>query len=306
MTESTVDSILAEIHAEVADKPAPEAKQDEVKAAPEENQDEVVTEDVAAEDETAQDDVVSEDEDEQPKKKSRRSAREWAEHEKQLRHESEARWKAESELKEKRIAELEALLKGKITEEKPKEAEDDFEPLDPEAARKYEQKLEELEKKLEQKLSKVEEKTEAEKFVSALDLVESHGKKEDAAFDDRVQAMIRAEAEELYWGGQAKDAESAYQKGMQSYINKLQSVYKAHGNNPQAIYQYIMSRSEGLVQAKAKPAAKKPSVDIKEIENLRKSAGAPTNKVAAGSGGSGELDALMSQIHNEHRQLNGY
>lgn len=279
---TSIDAILDGIHG--VETPVVEEVKEEVAEEVEATEEGAETEEAAQEDSQDDDEQEEEEtpaEEEKPKQKKTHGQRE---REKRLKAEQEFNEKIA--LLEKQNKELQDLVRKAITGEKDEEAAEEEEPLDPQTTKKLQSKIESIE---------------FETFATRQDMrgaatVENWAQ----AKNDVLAAEAMSIMEKQYALGNRITEEQAIQEAAYEMFQVMAKKHKEGGKNGDFV-DYIRTRHKLLTdkQPAAKPKVERPKVNMKEVEKLRASAGAPTNKSASSGAAEGDLDALMGQFHQQ-------
>ena len=182
---------------------------------------------------------------------------------------------------EKENEEMKAFIRDKLT--KKEEVEEEIEPLDKEADAAYKKEF-----------AALRQEFEAKSFMQAVASEDAAWGARDTAWAAKKEAVIANEAYDLMIKGHAATDHEAIAMANKAIGDDLYRVYKSNGS----MGEYLNRRAEAV--AKRWPAKEKQiktvaktGVDMAELDKLRKSAGASTNKVTATNveqGGSMEAD----------------
>lgn len=272
MTEQTTQpnvqesiDIEARIDAEIE---AEMGKADKAEEAAEEAAEEVEsTEESEQEEQEAEEEETHE---EQPKKRRKGEAQRLREKNKRLDDDLKQRDARLAALETQNAQLLEALKKSLVKEEKPKD-EESFEPIDEEAFKRTKGEIDEV------KLSLAQQRF-ADKFENFVEKQKASNPQWESETRD---ALLIHKAHDLYRRGLATDEHDAVEKASAEMAHDL-AVYYQKGKS---FAEYFSSYSDEIERVNAKNKrpkqnAKGSNVDMVQLEKLRKSAGAPTNKVA--------------------------
>ena len=292
MTEQTAESfdvLMDAIHAEATGKEiavveAPEPKEEVVEEPIVENTDDVVDEPKEEEEE------IEAAKPEKPRSK----------HVPRERFDSaNAKAKAaedRAEQLERDVAALRELVKKDLAPKAPKEEAPEF--LDPEAQAYTDKKLEAMEQKIV-----------AQGFKQAITLgFENQDFKTGAdkvIADDAFNIIKEARAV-----GDHITKDEAIEMAEKQFISTMYNLHQRNKN----MASYVFSRAkdvdallkQGTQGNEEKPAAKKSTVNMKELQELRDSAGAPTNKSVSSEVVANDFDSMMAKVRKESIAARSY
>lgn len=252
------NSALAKLDAEIAGKPLPEEEKTE--DAPE----------AEAEGEETEEAEETTEEIEQPQKKVRKPGEVTRLREKAATAAAEKEAATARATKAERdLIELQQLVQDKFLTAPKKE--DDFQPLDPEADAKYKAEI-----------AKLNVTIENQPVMMAIKQEDMMMGMKDPQWNTKKDFVIAEEAHRLRLKKQATNDKEALAKAGLSVGKEIYDFVKSGGSvadyiNPLAAK--VMANLNSATSGKQKASAS--AIDMAELDNLRQSAGAPTNKVAS-------------------------
>lgn len=196
-------------------------------------------------------------------------------------------------------AELKALVKQSLSGEKKEAKQQKKEWLDPEAQEEFEGTKEEIEKFK----AELKDELKTEKFVGGFREMELAAAKEDPLYEQKIDHLIALDAADILATSNVSQKE-AIERAATNYLTKCRALFDG-GKNPAL---YMKGRAEMLFpqfRQTEQPKQKKASVNMSEMQKLRDSAGAPTNKSVA-SNVAADMDSMMASIHKESKEARGY
>lgn len=192
---------------------------------------------------------------------------------------------------EKELDDLKKTVREQFTEPKKDEAE--FVPVDKEAYDKSQGDI----KKLEQKI-------EVNEFMAAVAKADEQLSAADPEkWEEAKNTVLASTAYDILISGKATDQADALNK---AEVSIAKQMYEIHGKG-KSISEFMKNKAAGVVgrpRAKAKETTtSKPAIDMLKLNELRDSAGAPNNKIAASHTESGtELAKIDAEIAAEMKQ----
>ena len=257
-----IEPVKVEAKEEVAE---PEVKEEAAEAVVEETTEEAESEEVEAEHEEEP------EEEEKPKERSKYIPRKRFDDVNEKLRETES----EAEKLRRELAEARDLIRSALKKEEKKE--EAFEPLDPEAYEATKKNVEEAIKPIEQELREM-------KFAGAMARDDAEWSKRDPEYTKKIEAVVHADVAGVIAHAQALGYDVTEKQAFELVREQMRDAAINIYNKGGSYGAYIVKRAEalGVVTKPAKPAKPAASkVNVKELEALRQSAGAPTNKSAS-------------------------
>ena len=281
--DAMLAELAAEIEADKAGKPVLQMKKEEVK----EEEEEAGDKGEEAEEE-GEEEVEEKEEKPKPKKGSAADRIQQINKQKKALEETVAAERAERERIARENEELRTLVRERLAPKK--EEAPAIEPLDPEAYAEQQKALKALEAKVD-----------SDRFMDRVASEDAAWAAKDKNWKLKKDAVVASDALDFIARGRARNEQEAFRMAAEAMAADMYQIYKGNGS----IGEYIDRRAKTVSDKWAKPQ-KKPSksgVDMVELDNLRKSAGAPTNKVASNKAATGSLeDEIRREIEEERRK----
>lgn len=182
-----------------------------------------------------------------------------------------------------------ALIADKLTE---KEPDKEFQPIDQEAHDKHQAGLDEIRGEI--KADK--EQAQLDSFSSAVKKVATEGAEKYDNWDVVQEAILNEATLGVLASGKASTEPEAKQMAMDEISADM---YRLHQQG-KPIGEYLDGKARHIIEKyPAKKKASSKAIDMVELNNLRDSAGAATNKTAASTGTDGTWDAIMLEARKE-------
>ena len=204
---------------------------------------------------------------------------------------------AEAELEAMRaeLAEYKSVLREKLDAKE--EVVDDYDPLDPEADAKHTKEMDELRQEINEKNFIAAVNSENTAFGTANP--QEWKDKQDSVLADIAIGHLNDAADM----GDNLTEKQAFDMAQAELAQKMYKLYES-GKSMGA---YIDTRAKSVAKKYAKPkekeATRQKGVDVVELENLRNSAGASTNKtIGSRIKGGDSMKALMAEASAEVRK----
>lgn len=267
---ATNDEALAALDEAIAGKK--DAEEEKVTAEAEDNDAEIRKALTEKADDVEEDEGDDEQyEAEQPKKKGRKPG------EVTRLREKLARKTVEEEIAQNKIKELESLVHESLTPKKKAEQEEEeaFDPLDPEAYARQQKELD-----------KIKQGNESDKFLNYLETQDAIMAVKDKDWDAKKDVVINSRALDIIAENKALGVNISDADAMKQASERVgQDLYALYQNKKKPADYFNFHAEIAAKRYATAPAAKQKTsgkgIDMAELDNLRKSAGAPTNKVAA-------------------------
>lgn len=196
---------------------------------------------------------------------------------------------------EAELEEYKAVLREKLdAKQKEAEPEDEFDPLDPEADAKYKKEIEDLRQEI--KGTSFVNAIKAENAAYGAANPQEWKDKQDAVLADIAISHLNDAADM----GESLTEKQAFKKAQEELATKMYTLYEKGKSMGAYIDARAKSVAKKYAQPKKKEATRQKGVDVVELDNLRNSAGASTNKtIGARTKGGDSLDALYAEATAE-------
>lgn len=287
MTEEnkTMADIEAEARAELAaekgfDAPPPVPVKEAAPETEEEADESDDLDDNTEEDGEGEGDAEVETEDKPKKKKS------WGEREREKRLAMEDEFRGQIDALKKQNDELVALLKKGLEQPK-KEEEEEFEPLDAEADKKYRKEIDALKEQMRADKAEAQSREFSAKAKTVMAGIPQ----------ENCEALIATHAA-TFLQRDGVTREQAIVLGAKQIVEDMYMVHERGGD----IADYINQRMKLFGIGGKKEQTKKASINMKEVGALRERAGAPTNKSVSGNVAATTMATIEAQARRELAQ----
>lgn len=187
------------------------------------------------------------------------------------------------------------LMQKLLAGEPEKETKPSYEPLDEEADKHFKSELEKRDKQ-----------SEYDKFLTKVEIQNAIGQVKDQQFEQKSDFVIAAEALQIMQRGHVTGRQISQKEAIEKAVETVMGDMYSVNMNGGSMADYIIKRADmlGFAQKVSNPQEKtgqkpKTTVNMRELEKLKASAGAPQNKSAAAEVIAFDAQSLLKQAESD-------